>query len=93
MIESFSTRVDIEYLNRSISRIMTSAGGDDKAGLTFEDFKMLMMDYNRDVDENPVFKQHNNRRISEATLNVGIKSMLTNERRMSEAVIFLPGCY
>ena len=91
MIESFRTRVDIAYLNRSVSRIMTSAGGNDKIGLTFEDFKTLMMDYNRNVDEEPSFERHNDRRMSEATNNIGLKTMTTNERRMSESIIVLPG--
>ena len=87
MIESFSTKVDTDYLNRSISRIMTSAGADVKLGLTFDDFKNLMMDYNKNAGVNLAPSDNRQRRLSEAAINIpGL-----NGRRISEAAINVPG--
>ena len=94
MIESFSTKVDIESLNKSISKIMSSAGGDAETGLSFNDFKNLMMDYNRQSDDLMENKNYD-RRLSESAIKIELNKFkqqheISNERRVSEAIIFLP---
>ena len=90
MVESFSSILDVEYLDKSITSMISMVGGDVKEGLNFEDFKNLMLGLERHSNQP---RGRHGRRLSEAVIGTDINRIQkppppkNYRRRLSSAVI------